>query len=121
MAGVVRQSGLSGRVMMEGLCTILTQEMERPSMVRRCKRCPIINDTCAVIFFLPLKALLYNCNGVASSCSACLVSSNGTGLECAWFNPSDSCIIDTTPGVITDRQQCPRGERKTYANKYIFR
>ena len=59
------------------------------------------------ILFLPSIALLYNCNGVASSCSACLASSIGTGLECAWLNPSNSCVIDTTPAVTTDDLQCP--------------
>ena len=74
----------------------------------RYQRSPFICATCAVNLLSAFNiALLYNCNGVASSCSACLASSIGTGLECAWLNPSNSCVIDTTPAVTTDNLQCP--------------
>ena len=106
MAGIVSQSGLSGGVMMEQLRTISTQGVEYPSMVGIKGPLLFVLHVLSV-FFLPSIALLYNCNEVASSCSACLASSIGTGLECAWLNPSNSCVIDTTPAVTTDDLQCP--------------
>ena len=51
-----------------------------------------------IIAFNPIVVILYNCMGLAGSCSQCLGQNINTGFNCGWCSNTDQCTVNSQCG-----------------------